>query len=240
MKSTQSRFLFMLVAIVAVGLLVLVANLILLQQQNKRIKLLQVETRKQKNLFQENKDKMANKVEDERSRNKLRVRLSTLDQYLADYQYMPTYLKEMTVTAGITKNKLRVIQPGDLRPLDWGTSPLTSGITAPDGESIPAEAAPTATAAAPAAAGTAGIQSKYRVMPINLEVQGDYISLINLLNQFRQFRKMIYVRTMEIVPESKLTGISKLNIRMQTYAIITAEQYSRDEKNVKPVVEVAE
>lgn len=243
MKSTQSRYLLMLVAIVAVGLLVLVANLVLLQQQNKRIKTLEAQTKQQKIVFRENQDKMANKAEDERSRNKLRVRLATLDQHLADYQYMPTYLKEMKLTAGLTKNKLRVIQPGDLRPLDWVTSPLTSGLTAPEqaGEGAPAEGeAPAAPPAATPPEGDSLLAGKYRVMPINLDITGDYVSLINLLDQFRQFRKMIYVRTVEIAPVSQLDGKNDLAIRMQTYAIITADQYARKAPKVMPVMEVVE
>lgn len=243
MKSTQSRFLLMLVAIIAVGLLVLVANLVLLQQQNKRIKMIQAQTKQQEIIFRENQEKMANKAEDERSRNKLRVRLATLDQHLADYQYMPTYLKQIKKSAVLTKNKLRVIQPGDLRPLDWVTSPLTAGLTAPEAaagtppEGTPPEATPPPP---PPTEGDTGLAGKYRVMPINLDVQGDYVSFINLLDQFRQFPKMIYVRTIDIVPLSLLDGKNKLAIRMQTYAIITAEQYARKAPKIVPATEVVE
>ena len=228
MHFSQSRFSLILLAIVGVGLLLLIGNLVVLQQQNKMIKALEAQQRQKQQLYDENAAKMANRETDEETRDELRARLATLDQHLADYQYMPTYLKQMKVIAGLTDNHLRMIQPGDMRPLEWGKSPLTSDLTAP------AVAAPAAPDAPPA------IQDKYRVMPINLEVQGDYVSLINLLDQFRQFRKLIYVRTIDLAPLGEKVGADKLNIRMQTYAIITEEQYAKEAKTVLPAEEVME
>lgn len=62
-------------------------------------------------------------------------------------------------------------------------------------------------------------------MGINLEIQGSYTSIIQLLDKFRMFPKMIYVKNMEVTPIKDKTGMTMLTARMQTFAVITPDQF---------------
>ncbi|HEX2948158.1 MAG TPA: type 4a pilus biogenesis protein PilO [Armatimonadota bacterium] len=224
MQLKQSRFTLMLLAIATVGILVLIIGFIILHHQDATTTKLHDEYAQKKNEFDENQEKIRNLDQDKLKLVAIEEHLAVLDKNLADYKYMPTYLQQIQNTAVRTGNTIKSIQPGDTKSLDLQNSPFASA-TKGSPTATPASTPPAPQGQTDAKTSTAG---KYQVQGINLEIQGSYISFVRLLNAFRQFPKMIYVKSIDLTPQGDQHSGTNLSARLQTYAIITPDQYEAE------------
>ena len=231
MQVKQSRFTLILLAIVAAGLLVLIASLALLQHLNAETANRKEQFTSLKKEYDLRETQMLHLKVDEEHLEKLKARLAQLDKNLISYEYVPTYLKQIQGTTLRTMNMISSIQPGDKKPLDLSNSFFAMGKQAGTATE-PGATAGQAQAATPPPAGNAATEAgatvppkgpQYQVMSINLDVQGSYLSIVKLLNEFRQFPKMIYVKSIDLTPQH-LAGGATVTARIQTYAIITPDQ----------------
>jgi len=234
MQIKQSRFTLILLAIVAAGLVVLIASLALLQHLNAQSVNLKGQYTSLKKEYDLRETQMLHLKVDEDHLEKLKARLAQLDKNLISYEYVPTYLKQIQGTTLRTMNMISAIQPGIKKPLDLSNSFFAMGKQA----GAPADAGATAgqaQAATPPSTGATDTGTtvtpkgpQYQVMSINLDVQGSYLSIVKLLNEFRQFPKMIYVKSIDLTPQH-LAGGATVTARIQTYAIITPDQSKVDD-----------
>ncbi|HOS44415.1 MAG TPA: hypothetical protein PK794_12025, partial [Armatimonadota bacterium] len=151
--------------------------------------------------------------------------LQTIDGSLIDYEYMPSYLEQLQHAAARTGNAIVRLQPDDLRPLDLQSSPLaTAAKPAADTETVSRQRP---TKAPGKRVKTLDLETaKYRVQQITLEVEGSYLSLLRLLDTLGTFPKLVYVRTLDITPRrGRDLAPGAISARLDTYAIITPEQY---------------
>ena len=219
MAAGKSRFLLMMLGIVGVGATILVLGLFVFQQQSsKNIELKAKSKARAAEVLDiqtelEQRDTLVLKLDG------LKENLASLDSSLADYKYMPTYLKQLQKTAADTDNILQVIQPEKIEPLDPRKMPFAQ------------------TALGDAAADTTAATPLYRMQRINLTVRGNFVSLMRMLNALRSFPKMVYVRTINMAPISE--GLNtNLVTRIETIAIITPDQYLKSPN--APVKKAAE
>jgi hypothetical protein len=124
-----------------------------------------------------------------------------------------------------TGNSILSIRPHEIKPLDLKRSPFSpppapSKAPAAGGGAAPAKPEPTAAATAKEGAKA---ESDYQTQQITLEVQGSYVALMRLLEALREFPKMIYVRSINIVPQQR-EGVYVIKTRIETYAIIIPPQ----------------
>jgi Tfp pilus assembly protein PilO len=203
----------MLLGIITSGVFILVVSLVIYQHQESATAKLLQEFAEKNQKVETIRQEVQNRQNEELRLQQLKEHLSVLDKNLADYKYVPTYLREMQNTAAVTNNKIRSIQPGELRPLELSTSIFATA----------AGATPAATTPQPKDTAAPKVP-QYQVQSINLDMQGTYASIIDLLNRFRKFPKMIYVRSLDLTPQ--LNGTTAVvSARIQTYAIITPDQY---------------
>jgi Tfp pilus assembly protein PilO len=152
----------------------------------------------------------------------LKDELGNLDRDMVDYEYVPTYLRQIQKAAKESGNYLQSIQPSDLKNLDLSKSPFAppkAGTTAQASGAIPPPATP------PPAMIPKAQASTERVMRIGLDVKGTYRSVIKFLDMLRVFPKLIYVKTLSITPVKNTDGSSGVVARFETYAIIPPDQY---------------
>lgn len=224
MNVPRSRFTLMLLGLIAVAIVVLAIGIGLWQHQVGIINALRRDAREKEKLCRTITEQLSQRQSEEEKLQDLKQRLEVLDQNLADYRYVPTYLRQMQATALRTGNNIRSIQPGELKPLNLQNSPFAT-------EQAKDAAKPAATEPAPAKDQPApGLQ--YQSKSINLDVQGTYVTIVKLLDEFRQFPKMIYVKSVELTPQS-VNGKNLVSARIQTYAIITPDQYETDNTPLK-------
>lgn len=222
MRVKQSRFTLLLIGCIAISAVILTIGLVFWQQQ-------QSATNKLAQAYQAKKSECDKVSQDLLHRDgaiadltAINSRLAVLGRNLTDYEYVPTYLREIQATAARTGNMIRTIQPGEIKPLDLSNSQFADKTDVPAGGQQ-TTAAPTA----PAQSKPTGPQ--YQVMSINLDVSGTYVSILKLLNEFRRFPKMIYVKTVTLAPVKSGEGVSgAVTAQVQTYAIITPDQYKID------------
>jgi len=113
-------------------------------------------------------------------------------------------------------NILRSISPKVPQPFDPKTSTLVKGKA---GKKSPSKG-----------------ESKtgYWLMQIDLNVEGDYNSVLSMLDALRVFPKLIYVRTISLQPDMK-DGKERVTARMETYAVITPSQYLSPDDVLKSI-----
>lgn len=238
MSPKRSRYTLALLGVIAFGLLVLVIGSMVLHQQNTRLS-------RMKNAYKAAKlkhDTIVKELETlpdrEQELARLERQLNSVDQNLVDYEYMPTYLEQIQQTAARTGNTIRSLRPGELKVIDLRNSPL-AGNTA-TGDTTKGKRTVRSRSAKKTDADAAAKQG-YRVQKIALEVQGSYDSLLSLLEALRGFRKMVYVKSLTISPvkgDKEARGEPTLLVRLETYAIITPDQYQR-QPEVKSTAAVA-
>jgi len=228
----QTRFTLIMMGIVVGGLLILSIGayfVYCLNQANDRLDKATLQIQDDIQRIQENtKDlpRLQNQLTG------LKRELATQDSNMVQYEYIPTYLAQIQQTTLRTGNVIQSIQPHELKFIDLDSSPLAPG---DDNKGTPANGS--AAGATPAgidvlngtgaAAGTPGAKPhpQYRVQQIRLEVRGTYASLLSLLDAFRQFPKMIYVRTLSITPQNREGSGNSVVATIETYAIIAPDQY---------------
>jgi Tfp pilus assembly protein PilO len=136
--------------------------------------------------------------------------LASLDKNLADYKYLPTYLEQLQKTAKRTGNTILSIHPRAITPLD-SQSPLVKASYDRWLANNP-EIAMAAQETAAAKSEQAGEQpnpeeakpaSRYKLQQFSLEVEGDYLSIMRLLDALRSFPKLVYVHSLSLSPTSR-------------------------------------
>lgn len=223
MQLKQSRFTLLLFATVAVGIVVLVISLVILQHENRKTRDLRDRIDSLRAEYDTREQQLRHLKDDIVELDDLNARLAQLDKNLIAYEYVPTYLKQIQGTATRTFNVIQTIQPQERKPLDLAKSQF-AGVqtTEANGSGAPAGAAPATQSDGASAAGSTIPQ--YQVMGINLDMQGSYSSLVKLLDEFRKFPKMVYVKSIDLTPKRE-KGQSTISARFSTYAIITPDQY---------------
>lgn len=229
MGMKQSAYTLKLVVILAVGILVLATGLFSWHRQNIRLtqisKQLNSNTLEMDNIHKETDQRKAYLDED----SSLDKALANLNLSLKAYQYTPSYLEQLQQIATRTGNIITRIQPGELRPIDLKSGPLSTeaqtgtepGSTAK--KFVKKPVGPPTT--------TEPTAKQYQVQQIDLEVCGSYMNLLRLLDSLRTFPKLVYVRTLAITPRNALDEArGSMTIRLETYVVITPEQYKPDEE----------
>jgi Tfp pilus assembly protein PilO len=141
----------------------------------------------------------------------LQANLANIDQDVAEYRYMPTYLIELQAAAKLTGNDLVSIQPQEPKDFDVVRSPLAPPKANVAGAVSDTPPPPPTLAKAQA--------NGEKVQRISLDVRGSYKSVLALLDALRRFPKLIYVRTVNLTPSKNQDGTIVLAARLETYAI---------------------
>ncbi len=210
MAGKHSRFTLILLALIAACVIILVVGLVIGQQQDQQVQLLKADYDHLHTQYLEVDKEIKELPQRQKELVTLNEELSQIDLNLMDYKYIPTYLREIEETARQTGNDLRTITPHALRPLDLQKSPLNTKHTAASN----ANAAP------------------YQVQQITLDISGNYVSLISFLDALRRFPKIVYVRTINLSPHALEKGGIGVEAQVETYAIITPEQYQKSPDNL--------
>jgi Tfp pilus assembly protein PilO len=233
MNSKRSQYTLALAGIIAAGLLVLAAGLFVWSQQQVAVGV----TRAQKVTLHDELEGMTKKLNQrkdlEATRDKLAQQLLALDHDLADYRYMPTYLVELQRKAVATGNELVSITPSDIKPFDPAKSPFATAPPAdpPKGEGGDNGAGDKGASADGEKGEGGGKKGKKEAPPtdlyqrINLDISGTYASVMRFLEELRGFHKLVYVRTVELSPIREKGTLKGITARVETYAIITPEQW---------------
>jgi hypothetical protein len=234
MNMQQSAFTVKLLILIAIGVLVLAAGLFGWHRQNLTISAMDQKLKGMDAELTSIDNEVAKQGVFETEQKVLLNKLATIDSGLVEYQYIPTYLKQLQDAATATHNEIVRIQPSELRPLDIQSNPLAAAEadTGPKKISGKRPVKKVVKKSKKLELETA----KYRVQQINLEVHGNYVTLMHLLDTLRTFPKLVYVRTLDITPQrGKDTKAGTITARLETYAIIPPEQYQSVEPPPAPV-----
>ncbi len=238
MSKKQSRFTMLLLGLCGIGAVILTLGLLGFQQFSMRAAQYEKKSQALRQECEQITAELATRGDKEGELDELVKVLQTLDQNMTDYEYIPTFLNELQDTAEHTGNAIRSIRPRDMEKLDQN-SPLIQASRARREAAHPEKATP---ADARTRGGTASpkdaeqdARETYRVQQITLEIDGTYVSLMRFLSVLSKFRKLVYVRTLSITPGRD--DVNALTARMETYAIITPDQYQAPAKKtaVAPV-----
>jgi Tfp pilus assembly protein PilO len=218
MAQKQSRFMLMLLGLIAAAILVLLGGGIGWYHAHQRVLVLKQEKAAKTEERDQVKEAIAQLDSRKAELQRLETRLATLDQNLADYKYIPTYLHQIQRATVMSGNTILAIYPRELRVLDLTKHAFLTGSV------DNADAPPPAVLANMEEQKSSDDATKYRVQQISLEVRGNYFSLLRLLDTLRQFPKMVYVQAINISPQQR-EGLTGIVARVETYAIITPDQY---------------
>lgn len=225
MRSKQSRFVLMLVSIIACGVLICGIGVFFWYQQNIMIEKLKTAINAKTQDLTNVKNEIA-KYDDEVAKlTETNEKLSSIASSIENPKYIPSYLREMQDRTLKTRNIIMSLQPADIKPLNLAQSFFSKISLTPEQQQMESKES---------------TADGFRIQSINLSVQGNYVSLIRLLDAFRQFPKLIYVKTLDISPiGANVIGsrrmYTKVNARISTYAIITPDQYRPKTSMVEPV-----
>jgi Tfp pilus assembly protein PilO len=225
----QSQFAILLLLIIAIAIVVLAAGLVGLQKLTSLSKAAHDEYTKTLKHCQDIEDALAKKSDLEDELAYLEARLSSIDKDLVNYEYIPTYLEQLQRTAKQTGNTIISIRPRPIESLDTGNPLLKASHEAwqkdhPPLKSIELDEKPAEPKAASPGATKEKPKSNYRIQQYTLEIEGDYVSLMRVLEALSDFPKLVYVRTINVSPRNR-TEPDQLTARLETYAIIIPEQY---------------
>jgi Tfp pilus assembly protein PilO len=223
MQVKQSRFILVFVGLIVIGLVIVIINALVWTHLHTVTAQYLSSYKKTSDEFNANQKAINNLPEDQKTLRLLETELSSIDANLADYSYVPTYLEEIKQVTEQTHNVVSSISPGIPKPLDLTKGPFAAAAS-------PAAGTPSASdkSARPDA------WSNYQTLSIELDVKGNYLSIIQLLDEFSRFPKMIYVQNVELTP-STVKGINTISARFKTYAIITPNQYQQGANNTMHV-----
>lgn len=215
----QTRFYLYLILLIIAGVAILGGGGLLWSMQSSKISRLDNEY---KGLVQENEalgiELQRKSAEDEKLKS-LNAVLRELDSNLADYRYVPTYLRQMQKAALETGNDIMSIRLDTVRPLDPNAGPLKSEEQGKDnGNASPAPKPAPATAS-----------NIWQVQSIPLDIQGTYPSVVRFLERLSRFPKLIYVRSINLSPIDGKDGSIRVTARLETYAVIAPSQYKKPE-----------
>ncbi|OPZ88109.1 MAG: hypothetical protein BWY76_00121 [bacterium ADurb.Bin429] len=232
----QSAFTLKLMIVLGIGILVLAAGLFGWHRQNVVYASMDRKVKDMEREIRDIKSEVAKRDDLRDEQLDLAKKLQTIDGSLIDYEYMPSYLEQLQNAATRTGNAIVRIQPDELRPLDLQSSPLATAAK-PTTEKVSGKRP---TKAPARKVKTLDLETtKYRVQQINLEVEGSYLSLLRLLDTLRTFPKLVYVRTLDITPRrGRDIAPGAITARLDTYAIITPEQYKLADAPVKKAAPV--
>ncbi|MHB9131258.1 MAG: hypothetical protein ACYDBB_09240 [Armatimonadota bacterium] len=232
MTRKHSQFTIMMMAIIIVGIFFFVGGSVVVYQVYMKYDQLQKKNNNMKALCAKIDEDLLTRPQLETQLAELQNKVKVLQQNLVDYKYIPTYLNQIQTVTVKTGNTIMAIRPSEIRDLNLANSPLSvkSG--------VPAAVAGTTqvvtdTNAAPTS--TPPPAQKYLVQQISLDTVGDYTSTMRLLDQLRQFPKLVYVRTLSLSPENSDYGF-KMRTHLETYAIIIPDQFVTDETDRGVVV----
>jgi Tfp pilus assembly protein PilO len=226
MATKQSSYSIMLIVYLAVGIVVLAVGFFTWHTQNTEHIKLEKKVTDLERQTRENQKLVAGRPELEERHAQLTKTLSQIDSNLVAYDYIPTYLQQLQHAAVATGNQIQSIQPDEVKPLDLKASPLAppsmqDGKAATNNTVVVTEVGKDT---APEKKEPEGPQ--YQVQQFTIEVRGTYVSLMRFLVALRQFRKLVYVRGLTLSPvKDKSVQAGQLSARLETYAIITPEQY---------------
>lgn len=240
MTPRHSQFTVTLLILVAVGIITLALGLIIWHHQAGVNGQLEAQYRMKNDELVKTQEDVKRLPDRQKELASLERQLSILDQHLTDYEYMPTYLQQMQDRTLATGNIIKVIQPVEPKPLDLKNNPMAPQPATPPAGTTPAGSATpaggtttTTTQVVTTSPGTATAQPvaapaepRYYYQQINLEVRGQYVNVLKLLDELSHFRKMVYVRTVGITPETR-NGVITLSTKLETYAIITPQQNAK-------------
>lgn len=225
----QTTFTITLIVTLALGVLILAIGIFVWHQQNVELTRLEAERKKFSSRIREIKKQTDQRDDYTEDLSKLLAELRTIDNDLVEYRYIPTYLVQLRKAAIDTGNTIQSIQPDEVRPLDMQDGPLSGE------EQVEAvkKVVVRKTAAERTRKRRGEIESDYRVQKIILEVNGSYVSVLQLLKRLRDFPKLVYVREVTIAPLKREIGSKDtISAKLVTYAIITPEQYKAPETDV--------
>ena len=160
----------------------------------------------------------------------LEAKLASLDENLVDYKFIPTFLQQIQTTSGETGNVLQNLQPRDPRPLDLDSSPLLKQMK-PDKPEAPKAAGSDTDAAGNNPDDTAPkkeikkAKSPYQVQQLSMDIVGSYVSAMQFLDALRQFRKMLYIRTITLNPRQQSAANASLSTHIEADLIIIPNQF---------------
>ena len=225
MRSKQARFIFMLVSIIACGLLIFGIGVFFLYQQSITIEKLKIANKvKTEDLIRVRED-IAHYKDEVATLAATNEKLSSIAVSIENPQYIPSYLREMQDRTWATSNVILNLQPADMKPINLAQSFFSKISLTPEQQQMEKPEPPA---------------DGFRVQSISLNVQATYVSLIRLLDAFRRFPKLIYVKSIDISPMgSHIIGgqrsYTRVNARISTYAIITPDQYKPKNSVIEPV-----
>ncbi len=214
MAGNRSRFTLILLSLIALCVVILVVGLVILQQQVAQAEQLNAATQRINAEYNTAFQETTSLPDRQKDLEELNTKLTSVDQNLVDYKYIPTYLKQLQKIATDTGNSIHSIAPHELHVLDLQKSKLVAG-KAPDAG---------AGATPDAGANTAAKPGQYQLQPITLEIEGSYLNLVKFLDALRKFPKLVYVRNLSITPQIR-NNVMTVTTTLDTYAIITPDQY---------------
>ena len=239
----QTRYALVLLIIAACSVAVLIAGVTGLQNLNTRTETKRRQLQTKANEYERLEEQLKKKEEWEQELASLNEKLATLDASLVDYEYIPTYLAQIQRTAELTGNNIRSIRPRGVEVLDTSSPLLMASyerwlesnkeIAAAAKEKADDIEAPPATKKAAVATTTrrGKTPSEYKIQQFTLEIEGDYTSVVRLLDALRTFPKLIYIRSVSVSPPLREYP-DRLKATLETYAIIPPDHYQPE---LKPV-----
>ena len=232
----QTRFALFLLIIAACSIIVLVVGIIGLQNLTSQTQVKQQEFQAKVAECNRISEQLAKRGDWELELASLNTKLATLDKELVEYKYIPTYLEQIQHTTLLTGNTISSIRPRSIEPLD-SNSPLLMASYERWLEKNPDIAAAAKESDAGAEIKKDGKEdenapqvkkpSEYKIQQFTLEIEGDYTSVVRLLDALRNFPKLIYVHSVSVAPKSR-DNPDRLKAMLETYAIIPPDHYRPD------------
>lgn len=223
----QSSFALFLLIVAAIAIAVLVAGVFGLQRLYTLTVTARADYQKEVNDCNSLTTALGNESHWRTELKGLDVTLASLDTNLVDYKYIPSYLEQIQQTAAQTGNIICSIRPRPVAVLDTN-NPLIKASNDQWQKKFPeiAEAAQYVRQAPKtrAAPGTEPKKNDFRIEQFTLEIQGSYPSVMQFLDALSKFPKLVYVHSVAIAPLNQLKP-DELKATIETYAIITPEQY---------------
>ena len=229
----QSKFALLLAIHVGVAVIVLFGGMLFLFRSMS----IYQEVSGQRKVLNDERDKIKAELATRREKTaelaKLETDLSSLDQDLVDYKYIPTFLEQIQAASQHTGNMLRNLQPRAMRPLVLESSPLMRAITPPKPADTTATAPPADTPDAGGSAKSEPPKPAFQIQQLGMTLDGDYPSVLQFLDALRHFRKMVFVRSMTLSPNANTVNAKPgmVTANIDAYLIIIPNQY-RDESQM--------
>jgi len=238
MARKQSQFVLVLSGNICVSVLVLCIGAFGIVQQVGAYDRLLADHAELKQEQQKIEEDLGHRQQREDELKVLESKLASLDENLVDYKFIPSFLQQIQTTTLKTGNVLQNLQPREIRPLDLASSALLKQMNPGKAEAKPPEDAnanPDNANPDDAAAKKPKVKAKspYQVQSLSLDIAGTYPSVMQYLDALHEFRKMIYVRIVNLNPRQQNKQGLSLSAHIEADLIIIPDQFRPENEVAK-------